>query len=293
MNGRPTLSSTVLAVSLVLAGAAHAAEPALKECVAAAEGGQKLRDDGKLTDARDAFITCASSSCPGVVAKQCGEWLEEVERAMPSVSFRVLDPHRRELVDVRIFLDGEKIGDTIDARARAVNPGDHTVRVERADGTSVEQRVIVRAGEKNRIVELAFDALPALAAPSASTSGATSPAAATVGGEGLRVPLLGWVGLGVGVLGGLGTYLFASSAKGDTDDLRRQCAPACDPSERDSIDQKLLFANVSLGVGAVGLGAGVVATVLANTDRPAKKEAPRSSVSLDLGPAAAHLRGTF
>jgi hypothetical protein len=294
MTGRLPLASS-LAVAIVLAATqSHAAKPDRKECLAAADDGQKLRDDGKLTVARDKFITCSAKACPAVVSKQCSEWLDEVEKDVPTVSFRVLDEQKRELIDVRLIVDGQKLSDAIEAKTRSIDPGEHTVRIERADGKFVEQKILLRSGEKNRIVELRFEAAaaPTPVAPVAPVAPAPAPEPAPSGG-GFHVPLLGWVGLGVGVVGGVGTVLFATSAKSATQDLRDQCAPTCDPSKRDPIDQRLLFANISLGVGVVGLGVGVVATVLANTGKPAKTETAHASVAVDVGPGSVGLHGAF
>jgi hypothetical protein len=284
---------TTLCLVLAFSSAAFAGGPDRKECLAAADDGQKLRDEGKLGAARDRFITCSAKACPGVVAKQCSQWLEAVERDLPSVSFRVLDEQKRELVDVSVLFDGVKLSDTVEAKARALDPGSHTVRVERADGRSVEQKVLLRPGEKNRIVELAFEAPPAAPAPPATP--AARPDVDANKGGGFHVPLLGWIGLGVGVAGGVATALFAMSANGDEKDLRDTCAPTCPSSERSPIETKVLLANVGFGVGVVGLGVGIVATVMANTGKPVKKEASRaSSLSLDVSPSGAVLlRGAF
>jgi len=285
----PLVAATVF---VCFAATAHAAPDPRKECIAAADEGQKLRDDSKLTAAREKFITCSAKACPGVVAKQCSQWLEEIEKDTPSVSFRVIDEQKRELVDVKVIVDGKKISDAVEVKARAMDPGDHVVRIERADGKSVEQKILLRAGEKNRIVELVFEAPAPVTPPTPAPAAPAGPV--TVNGQGFKIPVLGWVGLGVGVLGGVGTFLFASSAKSETDDLRAQCGPVCDPSKRDSIDQKLLFANVSLGVGVVGLGVGVVATVLANTGKKQEAaQAGKGHVAVDVGPGSLGVRGTF
>ncbi len=274
---------------------AHAAGPDRKACIAAADEGQKLRDDGKLNAARDKFIMCASKACPGAVAKECSQWLQDTERDMPSVTFRARDERGKEILDVRVLVDDQVVAESIDARALPVDPGEHKFRFERSDGKSVEDKVVLRPAEKNRLVELSFEPpkqAGAASPPDASTSHAiTSPPEEP--GRGFRVPILGWVGAGVAVVGVGMTALFAIQANDDEDRLRTTCAPSCPESERDSIDSKVLLANVGMGVAVVGLGVAVVSTVLANTGKPAKTGRITPTVGPTHGGASFGLGGAF
>ena len=273
------------------------AEPARagpKECIAAADEGQKLRDEGKLSAARDRFITCAAKTCPGAVAKQCSQWLVEAEHDAPTITFRALDEQGKETLAVRVLIDGVAVAQSIDARALPVDPGEHTIRFELASGQGVEDKLLVRPGEKNKLIELSFQPKappPAAAKPVA----APSPAAPADEGGSFHVPVLGWVGLGIGVAGGLMTALFAVSANSAESDLRSTCAPSCDASEKSSIDTKIVLANVGLGVGVVGLGLAVVTTVLANTGQKAapKTAAAATPLRLDVTPGSVMLQGAF
>ncbi len=180
--------------------------------------------------------------------------------------------------------------DTIDAHALALDPGDHKVRFERADGRAIEEKVLLRPGEKNRLIELTFQVKTA--AP-AEASKPVAPVRPPETDHGFRIPLLGWVGLGVGVAGGVMTAAFALSANGDEKDLRSTCAPACDSSKKSSIDTKVLLANVGFGIGIAGLGLAVVTTVLANTGTKPDQPVAKSSAAVDVGPGSVVLRGTF
>jgi hypothetical protein len=291
---------TMVAAAMVGAATIATVEPAHagpKECIAAADEGQKLRDDGKLTAARDKFITCAAKACPGAVAKQCSQWLIEAEHDTPTVTFRALDEQGKETLAVRVLIDGVAVVQSIDARALSVDPGEHAVRFELASGHAVEDKVLVRPGEKNKMIELSFQ--PKAPPPSAAKPGPVAPPVAPPEeGGGFHIPTLGWVGLGVGVAGGVMTALFAISANNAESDLRSTCAPGCNPSEKSSIDTKIVLANVGLGIGIVGLGVAVVTTVLANTGHkaPPKTAAPAASpvrVGFDVTPGSVLLRGAF
>lgn len=277
-------------VPLVLASWASSAHAGPKECIAAADEGQKLRDDGKLTAARDKFIACAAKACPGVVAKQCSQWLIDAEANTPTLTFRALDDQGKETFGVRVAIDGATVATSIEARALPVDPGEHVVRFQLTDGRSVEDKVMVRPGEKNRMIELSFQAKRAAAVtptPAAPTPQAHDDDSA------FRVPVLGWVGLGVMVVGGVMTAAFAISANSDESGLRSTCAPRCDASEKSGIDTKVVLANVGFGVGIAGLGLAVVTTVLANTGTRPKKNEASGGVAFDVGPGAVWLRGAF
>jgi hypothetical protein len=280
---------------LFAAGTVATAEPAHagpKECIAAADEGQKLRDDGKLTAARDKFIMCAAKACPGADAKKRSEWLIDAENDTPTVTFRAFDEQGKETLAVRVLIDGVAVAQSIEAKALPVDPGEHTVRFELAGGQAVEDKVLVRPGEKNRMIELSFQ--PKAPPPAAAKPVVPPPAAPPPDeGGGFHVPTLGWIGLGVGVAGGVMTAVFAISANSAESDLRSTCAPSCASSEKSSIDTKIVLANVGLGVGIVGLGVAVVSTVLANTGSKAPPKTATSALAVDVTPGSVMFRGAF
>jgi hypothetical protein len=259
-------------------------------CFAAADDGQKLRDEGKLIVAREKFIACAAKGCPAVVTKECNSWLREVERDLPSVSFRALDEQGRETTEVRVSIDRKATSASIEPRAIPLDPGAHVIRFERADGRSVEDKIMLRPGEKNRMVELSFKAPTAVAAQPASaapTPGATDIAAPAPAGatSSFRIPALAWVGVGVAVVGAVGTAAFAVMANNDSDTLHSTCAPYCPESKRSSVDSKILLANVALGTSLAGLGFAVLVTALENgkSGKDAPKQGARTpSIGIDL-----------
>jgi hypothetical protein len=288
-------TTVVLASSVAYAAppAAGSGGPDRKACIAAADDGQKLRDENKLSAAREKFILCASKSCPGAVAKECSQWLQDAERDMPSVTFRAKDERGKEILDVRVFIDDQAVAETIDARALPVDPGEHKFKFARSDGKSVEDKVVLRPAEKNKLIEMSFQAPGQADATTAPKDGATSGAVAVTPaepGEGFKIPILGYVGAGVAVVGvGMMAY-FAITANSDEKQLRDTCAPNCPESERDSIDSKVLLANVGMGVAVVGVGVAVVSTVLANSG--AKSTSAKSGrVTPGVTPGVAPTRG--
>jgi hypothetical protein len=266
-----TLVTRLRVALFVLSLSSIAAAQDKKACLAAVDEGQNLRDQGKLQEARAQFQICTSRSCPAAVTKQCSDWFNEVEKDQPSVLFRAKDAAGKEIVDVKVLVDGERVADSIGGQPLLLDPSEHAIRFERKDGTSVEDRFVLRVGEKERMIELTF---PAPAPPPEPP--AEKPKAAPA--RSFEIPLLGWVGGGVFVAGAATAVIFAVTAHGDESDLRSTCAPNCAAGDRDAIQTKLVVANVGMFVGIAGLALAGVTTFLAN--RPEKQAANGLHVGL-------------
>jgi hypothetical protein len=175
----PLLSVVLVGVSLV-GSTAHAA-PSKAQCIEASEKAQDLRQAGTLRQARQQLTICVASSCPGPVREDCARLLADVESAQPSVVFVAKDRAGEDLVDVRVTLDGEVVADKLDGTAVSVDPGEHRFVFE-ADGLpTVEKRVIVREGDKNRHVSARMDR--GGAAQSSSTANVEQPSEAKAIGQ--------------------------------------------------------------------------------------------------------------
>jgi hypothetical protein len=72
-----------------------------------------------------------------------------------------------------------------------------------------------------------------------------------------RFPVLPVILGGTGLLALGGSFYVRLNADSDADRLRNSCAPSCDQSSRDALSDKLVVANVALGVGigAIALAA--------------------------------------
>ncbi|WP_437760705.1 hypothetical protein [Sorangium sp. So ce1389] len=179
VRARPALA-LCLTVALSLAGIDARAQPSKRACAAAYERAQGLRRDGKLIAAREALIACSQPTCPAAAVADCGPWLAEVEKSLPSVVIAAREAGGRERLDVRVLVDGRLLAATLDGKALPVDPGPHTFRYEPAGGPAVEERVLIREGEKNRAITVILGAPPAggppsprpLAAPAAPPSAA-------------------------------------------------------------------------------------------------------------------------
>lgn len=234
---------------------------------------QRLRQERKLLEARDALVSCAGYECPVIVRRDCLNWLEELRREVPSLVFRV-SVDGRSTADAKVFLDGELVAEQLDGRAIEVNPGLHTVRYEVGALPPLEQEVIVTEGERFRVVEGAFVS-PVEAEPEAPAAGTGQPPPATEVQYERPVPMAAYV------LGGVGVAALATGAGFGVatltleSDMKKRCADRCTQDAIDALEQRALIADIALGVGA----ASVVAAGLIYFLRP---ERPVNSPEVDV-----------
>jgi hypothetical protein len=205
------------------------------ECVGLLDRAQSLQTARKLRDARASYVSCSVVTCPELVREDCSKSLVELDAAMPSIVFSArADGH--DVTDARVLLDGEAVASALDGHAVTLDPGAHVVRFERAGGGVSEVRVVAREGEKNRAVSAAFVS---------STPTAAEKAKVETG----RFPILPVVLGGTGLLALGGSFYVRLNADSQADHLRSSCAPSCDQASRDALSDKLVVANVALGVG--------------------------------------------
>ncbi len=248
----------ILACAAVsLAPLAARADVTRQQCVESYDRAQYLKKESKLRDARAVLLVCASDACPTAVRNDCVPWLAEVEAATPTISVGVRDDQGKDVTGARVSIDGVAQPDAADGRAVPVDPGKHTIHVETSDGRAADEAIVARASEKNRLVTIV------LKTGAASAAGATdaahpapetpSPAPAPAAeGRSIALPL----GLTVVGAAGLGAaFVFGFSAKGEANDLRSSCAPACKDSDLDPVRAKLLYSDIGLGIGVVALAA--------------------------------------
>jgi len=236
-------------------------------CTDAYVQGQHLMRSAHLLDAEAALLLCARDPCPMALRPECSQWLAEIQRTLPSVVIAAKSASGDDVRDGRVLLDGKPFIATLDGTAKDVDPGDHVFRFEATGQPAVEQRVLVREGEKARAVTFRLSAPPAsngvaVELPPAPVVPATSPSPAR-----WPVYVLGAVGL---VAGASLAYFGVSGLS-----LYDQCHGHCSPSQVSTGNVDWTAADISLGVALVSLGLGTYLYL-----RPA---APASTSMLVLG----------
>ena len=251
-TARLGLSSAFVATALLVAGLARA--DVKSECIAASEKAQSLRDDRKLLDAREQFLTCARDVCPVAIRKDCADQIADMVKRTPSVVLHAKDPAGQDLVAVQVTADGKLLTSQLDGRSISLDPGVHDFRFEAAGNEPVDQKIVLAEGEHDRAVTVRFGAGAAegprgAGAPSPQKKGAPI-GAFVVGGVGLVsmavAPVLWAMGLG----------------QKSSDQSPTGCAPpsgpGCSASEIDSIKTKLVVGDVLMFGGAAIFATGVI-----------------------------------
>jgi len=259
------LASTLLVAPALLAAPAARADEK-DACVAAHSSGQVSRNEGKLRAARAKFLTCANERCPPLVRRDCSQWHQEITEAEPTVVFEVHDAHDVEVTDVKIRVDGEPLVDRITGVAHEIDPGEHALRFELATGEVIEEKIVARAGEKNRHVVVRAPAAGAavVTVPPPPTD-SSQPEHSSARSRAHGLPMLAYVFGGVTVVG-LGVFTgFSLVGLSKESDLRSSCAPFCAQSEIDAARRDYLVGDIGLGVAIVAAAATVYVLL---TDRP-------------------------
>jgi hypothetical protein len=201
-------------------------------CIGAYVGAQSARNSGHLIEAAQKLAACTHAECPGMIRRDCTGWLDEVDRAIPSVVLSIRDDQGE---DVRVregLIDGHVV--SIDGRGLSLDPGSHAVEIRLADGAVHEERILVSEGEKERPVRIIVR--------SASRAAVRS-----------RSPLAPLVLGGIAIVGlGVGSYF---GVRGVADRSSLGCDVDCTSSNYASVNREFVAADVALGVGIVAAGA--------------------------------------
>jgi hypothetical protein len=262
-------------------------------CISASEQGQQLRDDGRYSQARDAFTTCSRDACPAIVRRDCTRWLAELEELWPSVVFGAKDDAGRDLSAVRVSMDGKPLAASVDGKPLFVDPGAHVFRFEAEGYAPVEQDVVMHASEKGRAIDVQFGPGGTAATPLPRAARKGTPAPPTDAAA--DASPWAWVLAGAAVVSFGTEAYFGVSGLGDRSNLESQpCArtATCNAGSVQSVRNKFAVADVALGVGIVS--AALSAYLFLSHDAPAKKpEAGHVDLTPVPGGGVAVVGGSF
>jgi hypothetical protein len=253
-----------------------------QQCVDAHLENQRLRKAGKLLEAKKQLLVCVQEACPEPIKNDCGGWLSGIDSQIPSIVVSAKDQKGADTVDVRVFIDGEKVADQLDGVPISIDPGPHDVKCEHGGATDIEKVVIVQA-QKSRAVACSFvigEPKPP-PKPDVVADGTTSDRGH---------PIAGYV-LGVLSLGAFASFAaLGIIGKNEADDLNQSCgkeAPpprtqTCTDEQIDPVRAKLIAADVSLGVGVALLA--VSMGLILHHFLSAPDDAPAAALRFDVGP---------
>jgi len=300
----PTYAFFAFVSLLAASGSASAGEKDV--CLAASDQGQRSRASGKLVEAKEKFAICAREVCPPVVRQDCATWQDEVGKSLPTVSVGVRDQDGHDLLDVKISVDGQLVTEHLDGKSFPVDPGTHIIRAEDGTHPPVEEKVLVKEGEKARAINLRIVTSAAKPPSPAGNPQDTPPppADATPGRSPLPFVL---IGVGAAAFGtGLALHFvgkgnFPANCRADADKVEGRdgtCTPTPeDPTGQRSGEDAMSAVNLRNAGTALALGGGAVflgGLVWFFVDTPAKKKATTRLVpSVGPGYAGLGLSGRF
>jgi hypothetical protein len=259
----------------------------MESCTQAHAAGQREENAGHLKEALASFQECASDSeCPLPIRNECTSLYSKVESRLPTLVFSVVDDRGNDVTDVRVSSNGASIANGLDGRPVAVNPGLHEFRFELPGGQELTKSVVVRQGEKDRIVNLTLPRNEFGTAEPARARGETPVPADERSDKRLRVPLASWISYGVGAAALASWGAFGLVGRGKEQDLV-DCSPRCAATRHEDYDamkRDYLIADISLGVAGAAVVAGTVLLFTMGRRSEARGEvaatAPKPALSL-------------
>jgi hypothetical protein len=261
------IAAIATTAALFASGEALADGASASQCAASYANAQLLRQRGKLLAAREAARVCASASCPAVGRSDCTTWVAELDREVPSVVIVARGESPTDVRAPRVVIDGTPRSDAASGRAIEIDPGDHTVRVERDGDVPIEQTVTVFQGERDRV--LRFELHPVREAPKPEPVAVPSPSTPSY------VPAIA-LGATAAIAFGVSAWL-GVTGRSDLSTLRSTCAPSCTDQEVDPVRRKLVASDVLLGVGVVATAVGIYFVV---SPPGADSTTPRAQIEL-------------
>lgn len=294
---------TVLAVLLGAGRPAWATDKVTaSSCVKENQQASSLRAAGKLRDARAQLRLCSADACPAAVRKDCLAGAVQADLDVPTVVFAVQDGDSNDLSAVTVSLDGQPLAEKLDGKAIDVDPGEHVFKFESAGQPTVEKKLVIVEGEKNRRerIMLGEPKAPPVVAP---RPGAPAPVAHRrpqnkVKATGLIIAGSGLGLLGLGGISGLLAALDWTAAKnacGSTFPVSCRDQTTAN-KDHNSTEIWAGVADVSLGLGAVALVTGGVMILWPPPEADeAGAKAPRLTVGPQVGAGTGGfvLRGSF
>jgi len=265
---------------------AYALVPAPTVAVLDARALEKL---GKLVEAESRYAEAQKPEQGEVsgafreAAEDAARRLERLRPRIPTIRVGIagVDPS-----NVVASLDGKALSPADLALPIAVDPGVHVIVATSPDGAHAEDRLNVEEGESKDVsLDLAAPAPPAPVSPSPAEPPPPPPSHAT--------RTWGFISLAVGTAGvatGITAGLVMLGAKSDLD---RACTPECPPgsaSELSRFRTSRIVSMVGYGVGAAGVGTGVVLLLLSPRHDPVRAQAGAGVVA---GIGSVAVEGSF
>jgi hypothetical protein len=184
---------------------------------------------------------------------------------------------------VELLVNGESVGTNLVGTPLERDPGTYTIRAQAPDAQAVDGTVSLVAGDKKHLA-LRLVVTPKEGVPVTSPGVAEPPREPRDNGNGQRT--LGWIVAGAGgaaLVGSLVTFLLYNGAKSDVTDTCGGNLKACS-AQPNQVEDKRSTGNtmgtlspILLGVGIVGIGAGLALVFTSGPSKTGLTITPRAT----------------
>ncbi len=255
---KPLLARISLAFAVLCSLPLQARAETVEACVASNADGQVLQSQGQLLSAVEKFQRCAAEACPEEIRRDCGTAMLAAKAIVPSVVIAVRRGDE-DILDALVLIDNSRNPVRLDGRPIELDPGPHVVRVHHGSQDTIERQMVLRQGERNRLISIELPSKAVKVSPDRPRLG-PAPVAEAPAPRPLErsepIPKAAWVAGGVGVLS-LGSFVvFGLDGKSKETALNR-CKPDCTINAVSGMRRRYLIADVSLGLSLVSLGTAV------------------------------------
>lgn len=253
----------LVAIGLLAVGtslSAHARCQSIEACAASYTDGQLRQMQGRLLESVEKFQSCAAPACPEEIRVECANSMLAVKEVVPSIVIAV----RRgddDILDALVSIDGARTHTRLDGRPTELDPGPHVVTVHVAGEGPLERQLVLRQGERNRLVSITLPVKPPPKLPTTGLTHVASPAqpsAAAQPESKAASRALGPALLAAGVgLASAGSFVGFALAGRSKEAQLEGCKPRCTRDQVDLMRERYLVADISLGISVLSFGTAV------------------------------------
>src|SRR5262249_53329304 len=230
----------VTMIAMLVATPARAEPQAV--CSEAYVQGQRLQNRQKLVEAREHFTRCIEV-CSGTFARECRDWLHELDKRIPTLVVRPEDPDGADVPSASVRIDDAVVPSGRDASPTPLDVGAHRLRIEGTGFVAIDRQITVEEGAAGRVLQGKIGRLHPEPPPKSLVP--TPPP----GPEHGRTRPIPWTVYALGGVALAATAAFTffairgENTRSSLDDSH--CAPRCAVPEVDRMRQSYSFADVS------------------------------------------------
>jgi len=252
-----------LSLAAACPGSAWAADVAAT-CTTSYESAQISKKKKEYQSARRELLACIRT-CPAVVQRECGQWLDALEPVVPSIVIHA-EAAGEDRSEVKVEMDGKMLAERLDGKGIDVDPGRHDFVFSLEGYPPIRKTVLVQDGEQLRVLNAAFEK------PDAGGSSGRKAAVTS-----RPVPVATYVLGGIALAGGAAFAAFGLVGNSQRNRLETECMPHCSDGQVDGLRRNMIVADVSLGVGLAALATSTVIW-LARPSVPSPRGTPEGVV---------------